>query len=777
VTTSPGEIGQWLLVWNPTKPAAPTMMEVVSGNPALVAVTHLAQYDQSPANGVGYLRVFDVQAVPGSAWESTIAGFAVLLKITDPAYAGTPNYDDLWIYPPGEWSLENGVPVYDRSDPFALSAVFADRLTEHVGGIRWDDCTAGGAVGGSYPYPEMMIPMTAENFWGNHPTGPRIGYLSIGPVDSTTYPYEYHWEYGRDGCQGSTFTATLAADVTTTPAVDTKETWTFSDGASAPLMAGLEVTVDGETVRLVSGSGTSWVVNRGSNGTTPVAHTGTPKAVIVNGRRPLWMGASGLVGNATTCLVTCDRPHGMVDRQTLSQAGNPINGITMSSGNVVNNLQLGNIYVTGPTTFVCVASGGSAAGDKPDKVYPLSGVFGQNQYWYGSGVPIEVQAITTAKFPNADLYVNIPVDAVDDMAYAYARRILAHFPPGHKIYVEHSNEAWNWAGPYATFAYVTVFADLVLSSALKTYQLAYSTFRATRIHQIFRSVFGAAGRAAEIVGVVGCQMGSGASQITPALDLALSLGAPLDAIACAPYYSMSPYPESVRAFDLYDDDQAADMLLHDKFYDMTPGSMIAYITDNYNAIQAYNKANDKHCIMIGYEGGIEFAAPAGAKRHDERSHDIQYNPIFYDEEQGVSAIYQKYGFSTVHIYGLGIGWGPQSWAIYHGRTQPHSRGDGKNGAADNRKTSVNPTSPYWIGKGMSFNQSAWVQDQRVHSVRGQAYIDWVGEMTANPGPDPGPGPEATYTFTGSGILAGPSQQSPADIEATIKITGPSIRRK
>jgi hypothetical protein len=244
---------------------------------------------------------------------------------------------------------------------------------------------------------------------------------------------------------------------------------------------------------------------------------------------------------------------------------------------------------------------------------------------------------------------------------------------------------------------------------------------------------------------------------------------------------MTAYPESVRAFDLYDDDQAADMLLHDKFYDMTPGSMIDYIRNNYDAIQAYNTANNKNCIMIGYEGGIEFAAPAGAKRHDERSHDIQYNPNFYDAEQGWFALLQKYGFTTLHIYGLGIGWGPQSWALYHGRTQPHSRGDGQGGAADNRHISVNPNSPYWIGKGMTFNQSAYVQDQRVDSVRGQAYIDWVDAMAANPGPDPGPGPgpgpEATYTFTGSGILAGPGQQSPADIEATIKITGPSIRRK
>jgi hypothetical protein len=779
MTTNPGEIGQWLLVWNPTKPATPAMMEVVSGNPALVAVSHLSQYDQSPASGIGYVRVFDVEAVAGSAWESTIGGFVTLLKISDPAYAGKPNYDDLWIYPPSEWSLENGVPVYDRSDPFALSTIYRDRVTEHVGSLRWCDTGAGGAVGGSYPYPEMLIPMTAENFWGNHPTGPRINYLSIGPVDGITYPYEYHWEYGRDGCQGGTFTATLTADVTTVPAVDTHETWTFSDGATAPLLAGLEVTVDGETVRIISGSGTSWVVNRGSNGTTPVAHTGTPKAAVVNGRRPLWMGSSGLVANATTCLITCDRPHGMVDRQTLSQAGAPINNITMTSGTVVNNLQLGNCYVTGPTTFVSVASGGSAAGDKPDKVYTLTGVYGQNQYWYGSGVPVEIQAITTAKFPNANLYVNIPVDAVDDMVYAYARRILAHFPAGRKIYVEYTNEVWNWAGAFASFAYVTVVADLVLSSSLKTYQFAYATFRSTKMHTIFRSVFGPAGRGDEIVGVVGCQMGSGASQITPALNLALSLGAPLDAIACAPYYSMSPYPASVAAFDLYDDDQAADMLLHDKFYDMSPGGMIAYITDNYDAVQAYNRANDKHCIMIGYEGGIEFAAPAGAKRHDERSHDIQYHPIFYDQEQGVSAIYQKYGFSTVHIYGLGIGWGPQSWAMYHGRTQPHSRGDGQNGATDNRKVSVNPNSPYWIGKGMTFNQSAYVQDQRVHSVRGQAYIDWGSETAANPGPDPGPdpGPETTYTFTGSGTLTSQSgQQSPADIEATIKLASMGPRR-
>ena len=62
------------------------------------------------------------------------------------------------------------------------------------------------------------------------------GYTAIGPVDTAATPWMYSPFYRKDSEQ---FTATLADPITTAPDVGTVESYTFSDAARAPLMAGL----------------------------------------------------------------------------------------------------------------------------------------------------------------------------------------------------------------------------------------------------------------------------------------------------------------------------------------------------------------------------------------------------------------------------------------------------------------------------------------------------------------------------------------------------------
>ena len=120
---------------------------------------------------------------------------------------------------------------------------------------------------------------------------------TVGPGDRLYYSFKSNGLYGvapfyrKDS---ERFTATLADPITTAPAVGTNETYTFSDAATAPLMAGLEVTIDSEVMRILTvsagppGGGSSVKLYRGSNGTTPAPHAAG--VVSVSGRRPLAIG-------------------------------------------------------------------------------------------------------------------------------------------------------------------------------------------------------------------------------------------------------------------------------------------------------------------------------------------------------------------------------------------------------------------------------------------------------------------------------------------------------
>jgi hypothetical protein len=412
--------------------------------------------------------------------------------------------------------------------------------------------------------------------------------------------------------------------------------------------------------------------------------------------------------------------------------------ITMADGTVANNVGLSQIYVTGPTTFVSIWSGyypSKPSGTKPSTTYTLDPASTYILRWYFPRMPLDVYIGMVARFPHANLHINIPKDACDDMVYAYAWKVRDGFPAGRKIYVEHQNEPWNFSPPFQAWLFSTFMTTMAVPSSLIQFHdyRDYYIYRAIQVHKIFRDVFTAAGRGSEIMGTVNCQMNNGPSQVTPYLNFALAQGQPLDAVACAPYYSLgmsgSGIANTVAAFNACDDDQAAEMVLHDITYDST--GMVTWIKSISDAVTAYNQANGKNAIMIGYEGNLEWASPNGSIHHDERSHDIQYNPNYYHAEQGWYKILQDHGFQNLHKYGIGIGW-PLAWGDYHVRTQKHSLGDGLNGAANNRHFSVNPSSPFYVAPGRGLDSGTMLdQDIQVDSVRGQAFIDWNAGVGAS----------------------------------------------
>ncbi len=720
-TNYPGPPGLWCVMWDAGNPSAPTQFSVTTSTPATTAITERMDLRASPPSGIGMCRVFDVEHVSSTG----SADLAINLSIS-----GTINYSNLWIVGPGDFDIVNGAVVLDRSDPFALSRVYMSRVPSNVGSLRWEDSTIGGNPF-SFPYPESLRSLTDESWSDVSFTQTKIGYSQVGPVNTTATPYIYSQFLGKPGALGETFAATLSSPITTTPPSGTKETYTFSDAATAPLMAGLELQIDSEVMRVVSVSGTSVVVNRGSNNTTPAAHSaGT---VTVFGRTAITrvLNSSGSIANGLSWQLTTSVPHGVLTGTTMECDGS-YPTLTFSDGETVNLSGFARqAYATGPNTaFMVIGATGSGGVLTSSTTLDPATHFWDRRWPAAATMPHEACAVITGKFPNANLHVNIWPDACDDLVYEIARRVLANFPSGRKVYVEYNNEPWNWA--FGGFYYHTaVMGGLVLPS--KPYNLAHYAFRAFQVHDIFRAVFAAADRGGEIMGILNCQMGNSDAQSH--LNYAITLNKPVDAIAIAPYVSTEDTAYNNGLLSTLDDEQAISMFVHDLWYN--PNTYNAYAATDKGYIKAYNTSTGRNCILLGYEGGIEFVLPNNTSitRREPRNHDCVTNPNWYNAEQDFYAWLQMQGFDHLHVYALAMFWGPQAWGMYHGILQDHGRGDGSDGKLNNLLCRANPTATHY--KGASVNQ-----DMNTVSVRGQAFIDWLADVANGPTP-----PATAYTVT------------------------------
>jgi len=702
-THYPGTAGLWLVMWDALRPTTPVRFAISTSTPDLCTVTERLDLARAPPDGIGMCRVFDVQPIE----KAPSAGFNVTLTYADPAWNGTPAYSNLWVCQPGDWDIKDGAAVLDRSDPMALSRIYVDRVGQGVGSLRWVDSTVCSGNPASCPYPEFLPKISDEN-WGDLSFYREVrGYVSAGPVDVNATPWIYSPFFTLPGQQ---FTATLGTAVTTAPAPGTRETWTITDGDTAPLMAGLELAADGEVCRILSGSGTSWVVYRGSNGTTPVPHPAGQ--LTVTGREPIRriLDATGAQPQSLAVQLTTREPHGRTMGNMITCGGSGWPTITCTDGSTLNLQGAGNLArITGPNTLLMTFVSPSGKAGVPNRVYPLDPTRQQWDYRSQGGIPIEAAAIATGRFPKADLHVNVPLDAVDDMAYEIARRVLANFPAGRRVYVEYGNEPWNWA--FTEFAYHTAAMRIVFPGNAP-YQLAHYAMRAGQVHAIFRKVFTAAGRGGEIHGLLNCQMGSGPTQVTPHLEYGLKLGTPFDAVAVAPYWSLEDTTLNKQVAAALDDEQLIDIIMADQR--TNPRTNNPAMNSVTNAVYGFNQKNSAGVKLIGYEGGIEFAIPGDEKRN----HDLIYNPKWYFCELDWLAWCQQSGMERLNVYSHAMWWNPHGWGGYHTPQQTHSRGDGLNGAANNK---------VWALRGRS---TVFNQDLHVDAVRPQAWLDWLGTLAA-----------------------------------------------
>jgi hypothetical protein len=703
-TGYPGPAGLWMVYWRsvpgPTG-EAPASFTLATTDPASTTVMERTDLANPAAPGGYQARVFDFQHTA----TSTTANIDVALVTNDPSNTG--NYVDLWVVGPGDFDAAPGLPVtLDTSDPFALSRTYTQWVPPGVGSLRWVDSSNCGGNPVSCPYPELLM-TRADRGWGQlagHSV--RWGYTALGPVDPQATPWQYSPFYRKDA---ERFTATLAQDITTTPAVGTNETYTFADAASAPLMAGLEITVDSEVMRILTVSGSSVKLYRGSNGTAPAAHAAGP--VKVSGRRPIQIGAGGTANDAHCYQLTTDVPHGQTSASmSMNTAGAGWPTVTWTDGSTTGRLDARPPLVTGPNTLVQIVAPVVKGGCKPTQVYPLDPKTCYSDVRYPGGyIPPEVTALVTGKFPRAALHVNINPDAVDDLVWTVMRRVRDHFPAGRTVIVEYLNEPWNFG--FASFGYVTLAAYTLADE--NPYTLSYYMRRSAEVGAIARAAFKETGREGEIKLMLNCQLGS--DQPKNHLTYAARNGWQVDRIGNAPYLMIDT---GQNAFATWDDDQLCDLWPMFLWFDTRANSYNGWTATAKNAIADYNQLmGSGGCQLMGYEGGIEYAAPTSSANWVTRGMDLVYNPNWYWMEDTFYRWAQRQGYANLHVYSLSQYHSPHLWGMYHWPRQRPGYGDGRLGGNDNRLRLARPGQPN--------TKPPWVNVDLNDSVRGQAFIDWL----------------------------------------------------
>ncbi|MDV2998756.1 MAG: hypothetical protein N5P05_000362 [Chroococcopsis gigantea SAG 12.99] len=184
----------------------------------------------------------------------------------------------------------------------------------------------------------------------------------------------------------------------------------------------------------------------------------------------------------------------------------------------------------------------------------------QAQWTTSKGVPIEVM-VALANQASVNPWFNIPHMATDDYVRNFAQYVKNNLTPGKKVYLEYTNEAWNWMFPQTTWIETQARAQSPKLNYIQWYAL-----RSAQVINIWRDVFGP--QSNQIVGVLGGQSGYAniASMAINYLKRTNNLST-INAVAIAPYFGRyigSPRYES----------QVQNLTLDDIFTEITQGGVI-----------------------------------------------------------------------------------------------------------------------------------------------------------------------------------------------------------
>jgi hypothetical protein len=107
--------------------------------------------------------------------------------------------------------------------------------------------------------------------------------------------------------------------------------------------------------------------------------------------------------------------------------------------------------------------------------------------WSSKGVPVEMM-VELANETGCSAWINIPHQATDDYIRKFATYVRDHLDPNLKVYVEFSNEVWNWN--FGQTRYAQEQAKARWGEDVRNGHLQWYGMRSAQTAQIWKSVFG-----------------------------------------------------------------------------------------------------------------------------------------------------------------------------------------------------------------------------------------------------------------------------------------------
>jgi hypothetical protein len=559
--------------------------------------------------GVGKVRVFNCQRATGSP-SSAINLSVTITKGTAGQASTTTN---LWIAGPGDFTYVPATPtVLEKSNPYKLSNTVLSRFANGIGSMRFTDQFASDWVSD----PEQL--RSISNFsWGaaTYFTKTTLSLNQAQPWVPANSPYWYTDQFGTP------YTGTLGLNITTTPAAGQQETYTFTDAlasptaATGPIMIGQRIQIDSEVCRIMgvtqsaiaglpaqTGTAANVTIERGSAGTTPATHSSGSVSVMNRvSINPNPWGKQRIVEIQTSTL------HGMRSGPAIKVGGWP--SITYADGYPMTWNGTFAFLVTGPYTlllvwdaFIATWSGTVNTIASPVSLSGGTAVLTTPGY---TGVSYDFAASMVNQFTGCVYHCNTDYAMNDDCLRKAAAQIFSNMDSTHDLWIEVSDEPWNYAqGPDNGFYLAASYSLYPSGFGLEAYCL-----QALHHKSVFQSVATSLGWAGNIYVMLNTHTAV-ASQTSSYLTFCQANSLLPDAIATTAYINPDTTNASYQWTWQSDDDQVVDWWIHHMMYCAGSSGIRTALNANQAYITSYNLATGRNVGMYSYESGCVYALPA-----------------------------------------------------------------------------------------------------------------------------------------------------------------------
>lgn len=191
---------------------------------------------------------------------------------------------------------------------------------------------------------------------------------------------------------------------------------------------------------------------------------------------------------------------------------------------------------------------------------------------------------------HANAWFDMPYLADDDYVRHFATLVRDTLAPGLKVYVEWSNEVWNFSPGYESFQWVTQQMALPENAGLSFYQIWAR--EAKRDFDICSDVF--AGQSDRLVRVVAGQ----AASVNVAAQVLANMEGAFDAVSCDGYVTFA----QPQLLEYRNHLPSVDQVVSDLFNRSLPNTL-TFLQNHQNLADQYSQALGRNIQLIVYEGG------------------------------------------------------------------------------------------------------------------------------------------------------------------------------